>query len=63
MLKREQIEAIVRFAALPRPQLLHAVEAEAARIGIAAGTLRVHVSNYRHGRVPASWRRILGEPE
>ena len=60
MLKREQIEAVVRIAEGPRGG--YDAAAEAARIGVSTESLRVMVCNYRSGRIPQHWRRFLEEP-
>jgi hypothetical protein len=60
VLKREQIEAVVRIAEGPKGGYLAAFEA--ARIGVTTESLRVMVCNYRQGRIPLHWRRFLKEP-
>lgn len=59
MMKKDQVLAIVRLAeASPSETELNAL---ALRLGMRRRTLGVHLSNYRHGRIPASWRRYIAE--
>jgi hypothetical protein len=61
MLERRQIEAIVRYAT-ENPRYTQDKLWSAARdAGLSSECFCVHVSNYRAGRVPASWYKVLNE--
>jgi hypothetical protein len=60
VLTKTQIEAIVRYAE-QQPKYGDGLAAEALRIGITPGSLKVLVCNWRAGRRRKSWLKALEE--